>query len=238
MLRAGVSEYPTWIALPLLLPLLFVSSSPRAWSLGTILLGLSFLTRTNQLPAALTTLTLFLWRGWRLRPRAAAVAALAFGALALLPTLHNAYYGHRFVPLTSSVAIPENLLFPPARLRDLAHDADARDQFRTQIVRMLYVGKDRAVQVAAHGLLLIWAAAIGVWVAAGRAGPPLALLICLPLSYLLPQLLYATAHAYPRHFLVGYFAAGAAVLVAGAWWATVPGARLPRGAHRRAARSG
>ncbi len=43
MVHQGMSEYPTWIALPLFLPLLFLSSSPRAWQLGAALLGLSLL---------------------------------------------------------------------------------------------------------------------------------------------------------------------------------------------------
>jgi hypothetical protein len=71
MLHAGMSEYPSWIALPLFLPLLFMSTSPRSWRLGATLLGLSLLARMNHLPAALITVALFLWRGRQIRPRAA-----------------------------------------------------------------------------------------------------------------------------------------------------------------------
>jgi hypothetical protein len=126
LLRVGASEYPTWIALPLFLPMLFVSSAPRVWRLGAILLGLSLLTRMNHLPAALVTLLLFLWRAREIRPRAAIGAGLLFGAIALLPALHNAHYGGRFVPLTTSAGVSVNLTLPPARLLDIARDAKVR----------------------------------------------------------------------------------------------------------------
>jgi hypothetical protein len=216
LVHAGVSEYPTWIALPFLLPMLFVSSSTRAWLLGATLLGLSLLTRTNQLPAVLATLGLFLWRGWRIRPRAAIAAGLMFGAVALLPTLHNYYYGGRLVPLTTSAGIPANLVLPPVRLLDVARDAEVRTRLRTQVERMLYVGgSDRVFGMAVRGLQVLWVVTIGAWAVTGRASLPLALLVGLPVCYLVPHVFYQATHGYPRHFLIGYLAMGAVVLLAG-----------------------
>jgi hypothetical protein len=225
MLQWGVSEYPTWIALPLLLTMFFVSSSTRAWALGAVLLGLSLLTRTNHLPAVLTILALFLWRGWHIRPRVAIGAGLLFGAVALLPSIHNYYYGGRLVPLTTSAGIPQNLVLPPARLLQVAQDSEVRMRLRVQVERMLYLGgPDRVVEVAVRGLQVTWLVAVGAWVLSGPLGFPLALLVSLPVSYLVPHVVYQATHAYPRHFLVGYFAMGAVVLLAGARW--------PRAARR------
>jgi hypothetical protein len=216
MLQWGVSEYPTWIMLPPLLTMLFVSPSTRGWAPGAGLLGLSLLTRTNHLPGVLVILALFLWRGLRIRPRAAIGAGLLFGAVALLPSLHNYHYGGRLVPLTTSAGIPQNLVLPPAQLLEIAQDAGIRDRLRVQVERMLYVGgPDRVVTLAVRGLQVTWLVAMGAWAVAGRAGFPLALLVSLPAAYLLPHLFYQATHAYPRHFLIGYFAMGAAVLLAG-----------------------
>jgi hypothetical protein len=221
LIHLGVSEYPTWIALPLFVPLLFVSSAARAWLLGAGLLALSLLTRTNHLPAVLVTLALFLWRGWQIRPRAAIAAGVLFGAIALLPALHNSYYGNRLVLLTTSAGIPENLVLPPARLADLARDAEVRSRLWTQLARMLYVvdAPDRIFEVAVRGLQVLWVGAVGAWAITRRPRFPVALLLAVPAAYLVPHVFYQATHGYPRHFLAGYFAMGAVVLlVAERWW--------------------
>jgi hypothetical protein len=227
LMRRGVSEYPTWIALPLFLAMLFVSTSTKAWLLGASLLGLSFLTRTNQLPAVLTVLALFLWRGRRVRPRAAMAAAGLFGAIALLPALHNYYYGGRFVPLTTSAAIPQNLVLRPAQLLDVPRDPEVRSRLRTQVTRLLYLGgPDRVFEVAVRGLQVTWLAGVGAAVLTRRRGLPLALMVGLPVAYLVPHLFYQAYHGYPRHFLAGCFALGAVILLTGAHWRG-PGRRAP-----------
>jgi hypothetical protein len=221
LIQTGVSEYPTWLLLPLVLPLLFVSTSSGRWLVGVVLLAASLLTRTNHLPAIAALLALFLWRGGHLRPRAALGAAVLFGAIALLPGLHNYHYAGRWVPLTTSANIPENLVLSPWRLRDLGHDADARAKLWSQTKRMLYVtdAPDRVLEVAVRALQLVWILSLAALVLGHRPGLVTGLLLVVPVLYLVPHVFYQTYHRYPRHFLIGYLAMGAVVLLA---WAAPP----------------
>ena len=68
-IQVSLSEYPTWIFLPLLFPLLFLSRSPREWLRGAVLASLSCLTRLNQIPPLLAVMAVFAWRAWRIRLR-------------------------------------------------------------------------------------------------------------------------------------------------------------------------
>ena len=222
LIQTGISEYPTWLLLPLFLPLLFVSTSSGRWLGGAVLLAASLLTRTNHLPAVAGLLALFLWRGGHLRPRAALGAGLLFGAIALLPGLHNYHYGGRLVPLTTSANIPENLVLSPSRLLALGHDADARATLWRQTKLMLYVTDappDRILEVAVRGLQLLWVLSLAALLIGHRPGVVAGLLLAVPILYLVPHAFYQTYHRYPRHFLIGYLAMGAVVLLA---WAARP----------------
>lgn len=222
LIQTGISEYPTWLLLPFLLPLLFVSTSSGRWLWGAALLGASLLARTNHLPAVAGLLVLFLWRGGHLRPRAAIGAGLLFGAIALLPGLHNYHYGGRLVPLTTSAGIPENLVLPPGRLRDLGHDPDVQARLWSQVKRMAYVtdAPDRVLELAVRGLQLMWVLSLAALLLGHRPGVVAGLLLGAPALYLVPHLFYQATHGYPRHFLIGYLAMGAVVLLA---WAARPG---------------
>jgi hypothetical protein len=201
-LQTGMSEYPTWIALPFLVPLLFASSATRCWMGGALLLGLSLSTRTNHLPAVLGMLAVFLWRGAGLRPRAAMGAGLLFGVIALLPGLHNYYYGGQIVPLTTSAGIPENLVLPPARLLDVRRDAEIRRQAWNQARRMLYVTEqpDRILELAVRGLQTMWVVTVAVVLLGYRPGRMPVLLLGVPVLYLVPHALYQTAPCVPAAF--------------------------------------
>jgi hypothetical protein len=216
-LHAGISEYPTWIAFPLLVPLLFASASPVRWMGGAILLGASFLDRMSHLPAILGLLAAFLWRGTAIHPRAAVLAGVLFAAIALLPGWHNWHYGRKVEWLTTSARIPDNLVLPPLRLLDVRRDADVQRLVRDQVRRLLYLTErpDPVLDLAVRGLQALWVLTVGAVLLRGRPGRPVLLLLGVPLVYLGTHVFYGDLYFYPRHFLIGYLAMGS--LAAFAW---------------------
>jgi len=106
-IQVSLSEYPTWIFLALLLPMLFASQSPTHWRSGVVLASLSMLTRSNQAPGVLALLGAFDHPGLRGRyeglelsvrfgPRRLTVA-MASGLLRSIPTTA------RFAPRQASM---------------------------------------------------------------------------------------------------------------------------------------
>jgi hypothetical protein len=93
---APLSEQVTWIALPLLFVALVAGRSRQAWAFGAALAGLSVATRSNQAPGLFLIVLTGLLAAWRRRPSAVVVAALLFGACALIPLVHNLYYGGQY----------------------------------------------------------------------------------------------------------------------------------------------
>jgi hypothetical protein len=216
-LHAGISEYPTWIAFPLLVPLLFASASPAHWVGGAILLGASFLDRMSHLPAILGLLAAFLWRGTAIHSRAAVVAGGLFCAVALLPGWHNWHYGRQVEWLTTSAGIPDNLVLPPLRLLDVRRDADVQRLVRDQLWRLLYLTErpDPVLDLAIRGLQALWVLTVGAVLLRGWPGRPALLLLGVPLVYLGTHVFFGDLYFYPRHFLMGYLAMGS--LAAFAW---------------------
>ena len=207
---APLSEYPTWIALALAFPLLFVSTAPGAWSAGALLLGVALVTRTNQAPAILFLLVVFVARAWTLRRRAAMVAGLIFALVALLPIVHNRYYGGRWVPLTTAAAVPAALVISPFDLPTLTHDAEARNTlwFQAQsVLALVPMRGERSLPLMLHGLQAAWLLALlRLLVVRGPGWPRARLLMLLPLLYLGVHLFYIVEVTTP----------------ATSWWATWP----------------
>ncbi len=215
--QAPLSEYPTWIFLPLLVPLLFCSDRTRDWLGGAALVGLSFLTRANHAPALLGIWLIFLGRAYRRRPRSAILASALVLLMGLLPLAHNLYYGRRWVFVTSSADLPANLSFPPTRWLTIVHDAEARDAAWTHVRYLLYLTSsgEALLQPVMHGLQAAWILAVFLvarrwrwsWI---RVSP----LLVLPALYLGVHLVYTTTIYFPRHLISGYLAMGVVALYA------------------------
>lgn len=214
--RLGASELASWIALPLLVPLLFGSHSTRSWLAGTALLGLSFLARSNQAPALLFLFGLFFIGAVRSNVRAALLAAGLLGVVAVLPATHNLYYGQRFVLSTTTAAIPENLDLPPGRLvRSVWSDGPDGLVALHKMRLMTHLTELKAhltqntvlTEIAFHGLQVAWGVALlGMLVA--KIPPRQSLLLLTPALYLGVHLVYQIHVYYPRHVVVGYLAMG------------------------------
>jgi hypothetical protein len=215
--QAPLSEYPTWIFLPMLIPLLFCSDRTRDWLGGATLVGLSFLTRANHAPALLAIWLIFLGRVYRRRPQAAILASALVLVIGLLPLAHNLYYGGRWVFVTSSADIPANLVFPPARWLAVAHDAEARDAAWTHLRYLLYLTSsgEGLLQPVMHGLQAAWI--LAALLVARRWRQPLVrttLPLLVPALYLGVHLVYTATIYYPRHLISGYLAMGVVALYA------------------------
>jgi hypothetical protein len=231
--RVGASEVPTWIALTLAIPLLFVSRSPLAWLLGAGLLALSYVARGNHAPAVAWLLASFAVRGLRLQPRRALVAVGLFGVIAVLPLVHNVVYGHRFVLLTTSGSIPRNLDTSPAAIVSALSGGEAeRRMLRRKATLLLHAAHDAAftvngaptgwvTELGFHGLQAAWLAA-GLGLLVARAADVRSALLATPALYLGIHVIYTIDVYYPRHIVAGYLAMGLASM---AWWGRCAGTR-------------
>jgi hypothetical protein len=217
--QASLSEFPTWVFLLLLFPMLFASRSPVQWRAGSALASLSLLTRSNQAAGVLAQLGVFAWRTWSLRPRAA-LAALVLSALVLaLPSLHNLYYGGQLVLAGRSQ--PHLLKLPPALWPRILHDPAVAKQALNQLDHVLYANPvddppprgDALSRVAIRGLQVLWATACVLAIRRrGFAPGTKLLLVGLPVLYLGVHLVYVVDDYYPRHIIAGYLAMGLVTL--------------------------
>jgi hypothetical protein len=216
-ITAGLSEYPTWIALPYVFTMLVLSRSPVHGLLGTAALGLSFLTRTNQAPALLALLLVFLARAWRDRRRVALGGVGVLIVLVLLPVAHNVYYGGRAVLIATTGGIPENVVAPPSLWLAAASDPAAREEVWRHLRYLLYLTTtgEGFLQVVMHGLQLAWLAGLIGLVVARRPIPLHAwVAMALPVLYLGVHLVYQVQVYYPRHLVAGHLAMGVTAMYA------------------------
>ncbi len=217
--QASLSEFPTWIFLLLLFPMLFASRSPVQWRAGSALASLSLLTRSNQAAGVLAQLGVFAWRTWSLRPRAT-LAALVLSALILaLPSLHNLYYGGQLVLAGRSQ--PHLLKLPPSLWPRILHDPAVAKEALNQLDHVLYLNPvddppprgDALSRLAIRGLQVLWAAACVLAIRRrGFAPGTKLLLVGLPVLYLGVHLVYVVDDYYPRHIIAGYLAMGLVTL--------------------------
>ena len=216
-LHIGASEFPTWILLPYVVVFLFVSSDPRAWSLGVLLTGASVLIRPNHALPAIALMLVFITSIFRTRRRLALAFAALLVALAVLPALHNLIYGGELVFVPRSASVKENLVLPPATLLREFGEPGVRAEALRQAERLFYFG-ELAVQASAlglalHGLQLIYLVS-WVWVARNwrRVGLIVKMLLLIPLMHLGAQFFFVLDAVYPRHILTAHLSRGVAVI--------------------------
>jgi hypothetical protein len=230
--QVSLSEYPTWIFLGLAFPLLFASRSPRHWGTGTVLVGLTLLTRPNQALAVLGLLVVFAWRTWPVRPRATMVALALTATVLALPAAHNFYYGGQVVLLSRGASrLPpkdwqESLLANAGARRPTilkvppqdwlrVHDLPVRREMLNQIDHLFYVNPvddppprgDPLSRHATRGLQILWlTAGVLAFRRRGFARGTKILLVALPLLYLGVHFVYVVDDYYPRHIIAGHLA--------------------------------
>jgi hypothetical protein len=229
LIRAAYPEYPTWGVGAVGLSLVAVSRGPRATVAAAALLAACLLLRTNQILGAL--LLVGISTAWALGPhrRAAFVGVGIFVLAALLPLLHNVYYGGRAVLFTTSAGINQ---LPFSDLLHLGSNDAAGIHLRQQLRGLAYLhptysyigtkrydigtaGSSVWLQIAIHGLQILWIVAAVRIVQRWREVPvKTKLLMLAPIAYLAPHVVYDALVAYPRHIIIGYVAMGLVALYA------------------------
>lgn len=220
---APLSEWPTWTALLLAVPLLFAGGR-GAQFVGCGLLALAFTIRAQQAPALLLLFVVFAHQALRApggRRHLARCAALVLG-IALLPLLHNVVYGGQFALLPRTPRLPVNFPLPPGDLLNLWSDPAVARTLRGQLAAVLALPQSQepigpALRLLFHGLQALWVAT-AIWVVRVRvragAWPGGAALMLLPAAYLLPHLFVQVYVYYPRHIVAGHLAMAIAAVVA------------------------
>jgi hypothetical protein len=220
MVRAPMSESPTWILVPVAMLLLLHAVGRYAFVVAALLAGVALTTRFDQgigLVFMLFCGAAALWR--RERPDARSfglvvtAAVVVFAAIALLPAIHNVHYGGKFVVLPETPRIPVNFPLPPSRLIRVCCDSSVRETFLSQLrgVTVIRGGASVWFTVVVVLLQLLW---LGSLVALGmnwrRSSAATRLVGALPLALLLPHLFLQVYVYYPRHVVVGYLVMGLA----------------------------
>ena len=230
MVRAPQSEFPTWVLVPVALLLSVHARRRYAFLVAALFAGVALTTRFDQaigLVFLLVCGAIALWQRQRLdaRPwRLAAIAGVAvFGAIALLPALHNAHYGGKFVVLPATPRIPVNFPLPPSRAIRVCCDASVRETLSSQLRGVTVIGAPASewgsgwpgafirFTVVVALLQLLWLASlVALWVSGRRSTASTRLVSVLPLAFLLPHLFLQVYVYYPRHVVVGYLVMGLA----------------------------
>jgi hypothetical protein len=226
LIYVGASEYPTWIVFLMLFPRLCVSRARRDWWLGTMMLGLSLITRMNQAIALGWLFAIFLRRAAFARPRFAVQPILLLAATAALPTAHNVYYGRELSVLPSEHAVTRTLPMPPSRWLRISDDDEAAAQAWTQVGAVTYtsriglgtpfvptVASHAVLLVACRGLQVMWGLA-AILLFGARASTTARLLLIVPVLYLSVHLFYQVSDYHPRFIVIGYLAMGAVAMLA------------------------
>lgn len=213
LVELGLTEFPTWMALPFVLAMLFMRRRTSQHVAGVLLLAASGITRTNQIPAVGLIFVAFAMRAWQEHWRRRIVwLSIVFVAMLLLPLAHNLYYGGRFVLATTNSQIPQNLVLRPAELVQAAVGGPKADVLHNQLTYLLGLPEGLPVDVSAvlYGMQALWL--VCVFVAIRQAHWFERVLHLLPLAYLLPHVIFNVELYYPKNIVVGYLAM---VLVSG-----------------------
>jgi hypothetical protein len=215
-IRIGVSEYPTWALFPVAGALALSRPSVRSVAMSGCLLGASFVLRTAQAPGLAWLAGVAIARGYRTCRHMGKWLLVPGLLIASLPLLHNRIYGHQWVWLPTSKAIPQVIAVP---LGEYAGERSLGDKVAValdQIRRILYASPQEPrswdLGVVFLGLQLLWAISL---IRQCRGTPRFSAalwILALPLFFFAPYLSYSVSPFYPRHLIVGYLAAAFAVV--------------------------
>jgi hypothetical protein len=208
LVEGGMTEYPTWIVIPLAMPLLLLARSPRERLLGAALCGVGVLVRFNHLPAYAIVLGVFALRSGRQSQSAAETwRALALAALVVtVPMLlHNVWYGGQWRVIPDSAAVNTDLPLAKWTLETMG------DRVRL----LLHLGTKAPTSFLPLHVLQIGLVATLLAVLRGgiRVDKWYGWLMLAPVAALAVHLIFAVDVYYPRHILFGYLLGGVISLV-------------------------
>lgn len=220
VVRAPLSEFPTWSLAPAALLLTTTPVTRRRLMLAAIVIGVGLTLRANHAPGLLVIVVIGLIAAWRAqqwsretRRRTLLLALACLLAVSLLPAVHNVVYGGRLVFFADSATIPMNVPLPPADVIDLCCDAEVRDVFARQARMVAVIGTAAPVGfvVIIRYIQFAWLVSLGVlWLHRKRASATTFLVAALPAAFLVPHVFYQVGVYYPRHIVLGYLLMGLA----------------------------
>ena len=224
-IHIGASEYPTWILLSYMLCLLFLSGNRKGQMAGILLLGVSLLLRPNHGLSILALLAVFIISTFRKDKKIAVAAGILLFVMALLPAVHNLYYGRELVFLPRSAGIKENLVLPPWALLTQFDEPGIRAKAWEQFQWLFYLKSGEAqflgLSIALHGLQVLWLVSMGRAFFQRRLVSWMAkAILLLPLLHLGVQYFFVLNAVYPRHIIMGHIAMGVVVVFALSPWAS------------------
>ncbi|MBN2084350.1 MAG: hypothetical protein JW748_03935 [Anaerolineales bacterium] len=207
IIREGLSEYGTWILLLWALPGMYAAAAPGAILAGAVALSIAYTIRPNQITGILWIFLLTALGSWKKIGKAILLAgSLALG-IALLPLVHNLYFGGQWVPAAVSGGMSVNLVLLPATwMAFLQGDPAAVAAVREQM-GMLFLITDAPRSMwptlglmAAFGVCWVGVAAYSIARKKWSVLPWLAT----PVLFLAIHLVYGVSTYYPRHIVIGY----------------------------------
>jgi len=207
IIRDGLSEYDTWILLLWALPALYWQASSAAILFGALALAVSYTIRPNQILGILWILFLAAIGSWKKHIRTVLLAGGLAMCIALLPLLHNLYFGHQWVLSATSGNLPVNLLLLPSTWLAFLHGDPAAVETVHQQFGMVFLLADvpRSVWPTLAAMALCFACWLGVtgYSVARRWWPELAIL-AVPVFFLAIHFIYGVSTYYPRHIVIAY----------------------------------
>jgi len=207
VIRDGLSEYDTWILLLWALPALYWQSSSAAILSGAAAMAISFTIRPNQVSGILWILLLAAIGSWRKHAKTVLLAgALAIG-IALLPLLHNLWFGHQWVLTTASGELSFNLTLQPSTWLAFLHgDSSAGNAIREQLGFMFLLTDVPRSSLPTLGAMAFFLMAWVLMVIHSiiRRAKHLWAWLIIPLVYLAPHFFFVINNYYPRHIVVVY----------------------------------
>ena len=214
-IQVGLSEFATWIMIPVILLLLFTRSTWPRWIAGSAMLAGIAVVRPNQGIAAVFLMAVFVVWQLRREPRRVAVCTAVFVGVLLLPALHNLWYGGELVLLSTNASTARDL--PLERLVDVFSDGAVRSVLRDKASGLAYLTprfeRDTALGLAILTLQVAWLTTL-VRAISRRAAVPWHCwcLLAWPLTFAIPYISYDVFNYYPRHLIAMYVSAGVAVI--------------------------
>jgi hypothetical protein len=201
------SEIPTWGLLAFAYFLITGPQSMLSSILISLIAGLNFVIRPNQLVVSLMLVAVAVSLSSRQRAIAAS-SMVPFIAIAALPTIHNLYYGRKFIILPTGsetvrdLSVSELLFFPwvePAR-------GVLLEKFTRIFNPTMFTGEQG--ELSPQLLVFVWPLVIfgAVWLMAvwrlrslKAKSAALWLVLLIPLGFLPTMVLYDVDIYYPRH---------------------------------------
>ena len=220
LILIGASEPAAWIAFPFIFGWLATSRSSREWKAGTVLLGVSALTRMNHAIALGWMFLVFAARNVRRWPAVIALSVVILALFSILPGMHDWYYAGQFSWLPTEYNQPHTIPMPPARWLTIHQDREAMWQARRQVEAIgsllpfqpNYLRPTRQASaifdVACHGLQAVWILSVVLVVRARERAPVAAAVLLVPALYLGVHLFYQVTDYYPRGIVIGHIAFG------------------------------